>query len=205
MSSTLSQLHHHEGQIILLHDAGGVRSATVQALPMLLERLKREGYTFVPVSSLMGVTRNAVMPRVGGFLRGVDGAGFGLLELLSYALRWLFVVGIALSIGRLVFIAVLALLERWNQKRTLRGVPASVGVCSPRAAVIVPACNEAKVICQTIQSLLEQDYPDLEIIVVDDGSRDDTYRVARAAFGEHLECGFSASLTVANPGRSTLA
>jgi len=185
VSSTLSQLHHHEGQIILLHDAGGVRSATVQALPMLLERLKREGYTFVPVSSLMGVTRNAVMPRVGGFLRGVDGAGFGLLELLSYALRWLFVVGIALSIGRLVFIAVLALLERWNQKRTLRGVPASVGVCSPRAAVIVPAYNEAKVICQTIQSLLEQDYPDLEIIVVDDGSRDDTYRVARAAFGEH--------------------
>ncbi len=185
VSSILSQLHNHEGQIILLHDAGGVRSATVQALPTLLELLKKEGYSFVTVSNLMGVTRNAVMPKVGGLLRGVDGAGFGLLEWLSYALRWLFVVGIALSIGRLAFIAVLALLERWNQKRTLSKLESGMSRYSPRVAVIVPAYNEEKVVLKTVQSLLEQDYLNLEIIVVDDGSSDRTYEVARAEFGEH--------------------
>jgi len=199
VDSTLSQLHDHEGQIILLHDAGGVRSATVQALPMLLERLGQEGYSFVTVSNLMGVTRDAVMPKVGGFLRGVDGAGFGLLEWLSYALKWLFVVGIALSIGRLAFIAALALLESWNQKRTLSRLEPTLSTYRPRVAVIVPAYNEEKVICQTVQSLLEQDYPDLEIIVVDDGSRDKTYEVARSAFGAHPRVRI---FSIANGGKS---
>jgi len=185
VDSTLGQLHNQEGQIILLHDAGGVRSATVQALPMLLERLRGEGYRFVTVSNLMGVTRDAVMPRVGGLLRGVDGAGFGLLEWLSYALKWLFLGGIALSIGRLVFIAALALLERWNQKRTRSRLEPILSRYCPRVAVIVPAYNEEKVICQTVQSLLEQDYTNLEIIVVDDGSVDHTYEVARVAFEPH--------------------
>lgn len=40
--------------------------------------------------------------------------------------------------------------------------------------VIVPALNEARVISRCVDSLLEQDYPALEVIVVDDGSSDGT-------------------------------
>lgn len=44
----------------------------------------------------------------------------------------------------------------------------------PGLTVIVPAYNEEQVIGDTLQSLLAVDYPDLRIIVVDDGSTDRT-------------------------------
>ena len=48
----------------------------------------------------------------------------------------------------------------------------------PLVSIIVPAHNEEEVIEQTIKSLLKQDYPNKEIIVVDDGSTDRTYEIA---------------------------
>lgn len=48
----------------------------------------------------------------------------------------------------------------------------------PRISVIVPAYNEENVIRTTIESLLSTDYPDKEIIVVDDGSKDGTLAIA---------------------------
>ena len=37
------------GSIILMHDGGGDRSATVAALPVLITTLRAKGYEFVPV------------------------------------------------------------------------------------------------------------------------------------------------------------
>lgn len=48
----------------------------------------------------------------------------------------------------------------------------------PKISVLVPAYNEEKVIETTIKSLLATDYPDKEIIVIDDGSKDDTLGIA---------------------------
>lgn len=45
---------------------------------------------------------------------------------------------------------------------------------TPPIAIIVPAYNEEQVIVQTVLSLLDADYPAKEIIVVDDGSTDET-------------------------------
>lgn len=44
----------------------------------------------------------------------------------------------------------------------------------PRLSVIVPACNEAKTIEPALRSLLEVDYPKLEIIAINDRSDDET-------------------------------
>lgn len=52
----------------------------------------------------------------------------------------------------------------------------------PRVSLVVPAFNAAEYIGETIGSLLAQDYQDLEITVVDDGSTDGTSEIA-ANFG----------------------
>ena len=44
----------------------------------------------------------------------------------------------------------------------------------PKLSVIIPACNEEQSIEQTVKRLLNQDYPQLEVIVVDDRSTDNT-------------------------------
>jgi poly-beta-1,6 N-acetyl-D-glucosamine synthase len=48
----------------------------------------------------------------------------------------------------------------------------------PLVSVIVPAYNEGKLIVSSVDSLLKQDYPRMEIVIVDDGSSDDTYACA---------------------------
>ena len=45
----------------------------------------------------------------------------------------------------------------------------------PMVTVVVPAYNEGVVIQQALRSLLRLDYPNYEIVVIDDGSTDDTY------------------------------
>ena len=50
---------------------------------------------------------------------------------------------------------------------------------SPLVSVCIPAYNNADTILETIQSVLTQTYQNLELIVVDDRSTDDTYQVVK--------------------------
>ncbi|NLR68639.1 glycosyltransferase family 2 protein [Chitinophaga varians] len=51
--------------------------------------------------------------------------------------------------------------------------------------VLLPMYNEERVVVKTIENLLNIDYPGCNIIVVDDGSSDDSYQVACQHFGDH--------------------
>src|SRR5204863_3130 len=51
-----------DGSIILLHDAGGDREQTVEALPRILDYLKTRGDSVVSISTLLGTTRDSLMP-----------------------------------------------------------------------------------------------------------------------------------------------
>ena len=47
--------------------------------------------------------------------------------------------------------------------------------------ILVPAYNEQQVIADCVQAALAVDYPDLEVLVLDDGSQDKTAAAAEAA------------------------
>ena len=49
---------------------------------------------------------------------------------------------------------------------------------TPRVSILVPARNEAEMLPSTLPGLLQQDYPDYEVVLVDDGSTDGTGEVA---------------------------
>jgi glycosyltransferase involved in cell wall biosynthesis len=51
---------------------------------------------------------------------------------------------------------------------------------SPLVSVIIPAYNHAQYITKCLESLYTDDYPSLEVIVLDDGSTDETFAVAQA-------------------------
>jgi glycosyltransferase involved in cell wall biosynthesis len=57
-------------------------------------------------------------------------------------------------------------------------LPAGNGVLG-RASIVVPCFDQAHFLASAVESALEQTYDDVEVIVVDDGSRDNTEEVAR--------------------------
>jgi poly-beta-1,6 N-acetyl-D-glucosamine synthase len=57
----------------------------------------------------------------------------------------------------------------------------------PMVTLVVPAFNEGLVIQPALRSLLQLDYPNYEIVVIDDGSTDDTYEKAMVVAKESRE------------------
>ncbi len=166
--------------IVLLHDAGGDREQTVEALPILIDKLRAEGYELVSASSLIPLTREQVMPHLPltvGLL--TDRAVFMTLSTLGHVLYWCFFVAIWLGIGRLLFLVILSLLRRRAELR-MEEPPLTPGLF--KVSVIVPAYNEERVIVSTIQGILSSDYEQLEVIAVNDGSKDNTLSVLRGSF-----------------------
>ena len=72
----------------------------------------------------------------------------------------------------------------------------------PPISVIVPAYNEATVIDEAMASLARLDYPQFEVVVVDDGSLDETLAVAAEWEGRHGNADFRI-VTKRNGGKAT--
>ncbi|MBI3654230.1 MAG: glycosyltransferase [Acidobacteria bacterium] len=56
----------------------------------------------------------------------------------------------------------------------LRAVEVKTDAPLPKVSVIIPACNEARNLAEALQSVLRQDYENLEFIVINDRSTDQT-------------------------------
>lgn len=191
------------GNIILMHDGGGDRSQTVRALPMIIDGIRARGYEVVPVYELLGKTRADVMaplPRGELWAARFDRFGFWLFDATIVGITWIFLLGDILMTGRLLFIGAAAVYDRVHEK--IFGKPAEIASYKPKVAVLIPAYNEEKVIERTVRAALNSNYPNLRVIVIDDGSRDRTLEVAHQAFVREEASGRVLILTKPNSGKA---
>ena len=172
----------NNGNAVLLHDAGGdTRAETVKALPLIIEGLKARGYSFVPVSALVGKPKSVLFPAVKGNQAwgvALDRAVFDITYWIGISFTLLFLLAIGLGIFRMVVMGTLAAIQAKQE-----GSRVYDDAYLPPVSVVIAAYNEAKVINKTIATLLGSDYPNLDILVVDDGSQDGTANVVSATYG----------------------
>jgi peptidoglycan-N-acetylglucosamine deacetylase len=176
------------GNIILLHDAGGdSRRATVEALPRIIKYFKERGYKFTTVADLLGKKKDDMMPEV------PKGGGYYIIQFESFLFEagyWgghilfsLFILFIILSLAKILLMAVLASRQHRKEKKQ-NIIPFWINntALAPLVSIIVPAYNEEINAVVSLNNLLKTDYPNFEIIFIDDGSKDSTYEKVSAAF-----------------------
>jgi len=155
---------------------GAIARSPWLALPVLIKTLRDHGYTFVSVSSLMGKTSSEVMPPLTfwQYVRAIpDSIAFSTLaaDWQLYRFRLLsrrHPDERAVDPGRRV---------RHHRPVAPSHREASPGF-NPRIAVLIRPTTRRRLSFRTIRSVLHSDYENLRVIVIDDGSTDDTFEVA---------------------------
>lgn len=191
------------GNIILLHDAGGdTRAETVKALPRIIEYLKKEGYSFITLSQFLGKTRDQLMPSIPkGEEYYAMQANLTLATIIyeiTNFLTALFIIFIILGIGRLLFMLILTIREKRKNKKLIYNTTDFDN--APLVSIIVPAYNEEVNAVSSLKNLLGQDYPNFNIIFVDDGSKDETYKRVCDAYSDNSKMKL---LTKPNGGKAS--
>lgn len=173
MLQRVKQERRRGGNIILLHDAGGDRSQTLEALPAIIDYLQDRGDAIVSLSEMLEESPDYLMPPLRHdeekMMRMVTSGGFWALHGVEGFLWAFMITATALTALRSLAIALLAC------RRKARRRSPDAARSYPPVSVILPAYNEEKVIGKTLSCLLQSTYPgDFEIVVVDDGSGDRT-------------------------------
>ncbi len=166
----------NRSHVVLMHDAGGERSQTVEALETLIPELQQRGYRFVGLNELMDLPPSAVMP-----VMAVSEQPLVLGNIIKYrAMTWGWRLLVVLFAGA-TLVAVLRLLALVGLIVAGRFKRAIVDPAfTPPVRILIPGYNEAKVIERTLTSVLASDYPNFTVTVIDDGSKDNMAEIVRA-------------------------
>jgi cellulose synthase/poly-beta-1,6-N-acetylglucosamine synthase-like glycosyltransferase len=158
------------GGIVMLHDGGGNRSQTLAAVRRLIPLLRSRAYRFVSLAQLSGLPRASLDVAVVGSSRLRSELVFWALAAAAFLARALTLA--VLAVGVLTGLRMIVVL--WLTRRRHRQPRPFDARFTPPVSIIVPAYNEELTVARTVRSLLASDYPEFEIIVVDDGSTDAT-------------------------------
>jgi cellulose synthase/poly-beta-1,6-N-acetylglucosamine synthase-like glycosyltransferase/peptidoglycan/xylan/chitin deacetylase (PgdA/CDA1 family) len=182
--TTIRKIVEAGGRVVLLHDSGGDRTPTIEALPLIIETLQKQGYRFVTIHELLGKTRAEVMPSTGGrSLLDVALAQVTYLGMCGFGWVTQWLPAIAIGAALLGAVRLLAIVIYAFRHKRLEQARAGIAWEPASISVLVPAHNEEKVICRTIDSLLRSPNKTFDIIVIDDGSTDETAGVLDRTFG----------------------
>lgn len=171
IQNVLGRLKETGSNVVVMHDAGGDRAQTVQALAQLIPLLKQQGYSFVTLADLLGGSREQIMPRLGATEQVVvagDRAVSWFANWGWWLLMKIFLVTTGFALLRSALLGVLV------YARSRRKPLEAAGHFTPPVLVLIPAYNEEKVIRRTLDAVLQSDYPNFRVLVVDDGSTDRT-------------------------------
>jgi cellulose synthase/poly-beta-1,6-N-acetylglucosamine synthase-like glycosyltransferase/peptidoglycan/xylan/chitin deacetylase (PgdA/CDA1 family) len=168
------------GAVVLMHDGGGDRARTVAALEQLIPSLQARGYRFVTVGDAARLSRDVVMPAASGIEQVQSKALPAALRTGEWLAETFTIFALVVGLLALARLAVALACARRHSRR-LPGVdPTFV----PAVSVLVPAFNEEAGIEASVRSLCTQDYPDFEVIVIDDGSTDATRAIVEGLIAE---------------------
>jgi cellulose synthase/poly-beta-1,6-N-acetylglucosamine synthase-like glycosyltransferase/peptidoglycan/xylan/chitin deacetylase (PgdA/CDA1 family) len=183
------RLEKADGGVVLMHDGGGDRANTVATVRPLIRTLRARGFRFVTVHELLGAPadggREWVNPKVRdpATTRLVSKTVWYGGALLLSVLKGLAVFGLALGLFRFAALGIGAALDMANEIRDRRAIRRTSRLPKHAAvSVVIPAYNEAKVIERTILSVLASRGVAVEVLVLDDGSTDNTADVVSRAF-----------------------
>ncbi len=166
----VSQVDENSGGVVLLHDGGGNQAHMVKALPIVIKTLREKGYEFTSIADFLQTSPQSLLSDKTGLNTTFNklsfqavGGGWNVLELVFWIV-------LAIGLTRAVILLVLTHLRKPHEPMA--------GGDDPSVSVVIPAYNEASVIRQCIEHVLQTEYSDFDIIVVDDGSTDGTYEAA---------------------------
>ena len=169
----------HQGAVVMLHDGGGNRGETVAALRSIITTLRARGYQFATVT---GGTRLPTPWHGATAMQQARGwVTIGIVEssrAVAGALTPLFTAVAVLAVLRTLLLLLFA--RRHAHAHAVRRPATDPEHSLPGVSVVVPAYNEEKGIVAAVRSLVASDYPDVEVLVVDDGSTDRTAEVVEA-------------------------
>jgi cellulose synthase/poly-beta-1,6-N-acetylglucosamine synthase-like glycosyltransferase len=110
------------------------------------------------------------------------------METLFYTTEWIFLlyfVGLNTGYISLNFIAI-GTIHRCMDENVLNLLPSAATDIMPPVTLILPAYNESSTIIGSVRAVLQLDYPEFEVVVVNDGSKDDTLQSLIDAFDLHV-------------------
>lgn len=163
-------------EVILVHDGGGDRTQTVAYVTELIERAKQHGYTFANLDTLYPQTPALMTPTTPTPADTIARvAAWSVLVLPREVLSGLFIFSLVSIVCVTTLNVILAIIQRrrTHYKRKPRKY-------NPFVTIIVPAYNEGTVLNNTVRSLMNSRYKRTEIVIIDDGSTDDTWPIAQA-------------------------